>query len=47
MAIPSCGLVANPTSAGIPAAAQRSGSSVHDVGNYSSRSINARPLAEA
>jgi site-specific DNA recombinase len=43
----SCGLVRNGTSAGTRAARQRSGSSVHALGRYSSRSMNARPVALA
>src|SRR5262249_10008266 len=43
IALASSGLVANPVSSGIPAAAHRSRSAAHDLGTYSSRSISARP----
>ena len=39
----SCGLVANAVPAGMPAAAHRAASAVHDFGRYSSRSISAWP----
>ena len=42
----SSGLVANCTSSGTPASRQRSRSSVHDFGRYSSRSISARPFGD-
>jgi hypothetical protein len=41
IAVASEGLVANSVPGGIPAAAQRAGSVVHDRGRYSARSMNA------
>jgi hypothetical protein len=41
------GLVANPTRSGMPAARQRSGSSIQPRGTYSSRSIRACPASLA
>jgi hypothetical protein len=41
--VASAGLVAQETSAWTPAAAQRAGSSVHDLGRFSSPSISACP----
>ena len=38
-----CGLVANPTAAGIPASWRRASPLAHSFGKYSSRSTRARP----
>jgi len=47
MATANAGLVAKPTSSGIPAWTQRERSSIQDCGKYNERSISACPRGAA